>query len=124
MSEIRFDDRVAIVTGAGAGIGREHALELARRGAKVVVNDLGSNRDGSGSNRFAADEVVALIEKEGGRAVANYDNVSTMEGGGNIVQTAVDNFGTVDILINNAGILRDRTFLKKRYFSGRDPGQF
>jgi NAD(P)-dependent dehydrogenase (short-subunit alcohol dehydrogenase family) len=79
MSEIRFDDRVAIVTGAGAGIGREHALELARRGAKVVVNDLGSNRDGSGSNRFAADEVVALIENEGGRAVANYDSVSLEE---------------------------------------------
>jgi NAD(P)-dependent dehydrogenase (short-subunit alcohol dehydrogenase family) len=79
MSEIRFDDRVAIVTGAGAGIGREHALELARRGAMVVVNDLGSNRDGSGSNRFAADEVVALIENEGGRAVANYDSVSLEE---------------------------------------------
>ena len=112
MSEIRFDNRVAIVTGAGAGIGREHALELARRGAKVVVNDLGSTRDGSGSNRSAADEVVTLIKEESGQAVANYDSVSTMAGGENIVQTAVDNFGTVDILINNAGILKDRTFLK------------
>ena len=112
MEEIRFDDKVAIVTGAGAGIGREYALELARRGAKVVVNDLGSARDGAGADAKAADKVVAEIEKAGGTAAANYDSVATMEGGRAIVQTAVDNFGTVDILINNAGILKDRTFLK------------
>ncbi|MBU0994500.1 MAG: SDR family oxidoreductase [Proteobacteria bacterium] len=112
MSKIRFDERVAIVTGAGAGIGREYALELARRGAKVVVNDLGGARDGSGGNSSAADAVVSEIKKAGGEAVANYDNVATMSGGENIVKTAVNAFGKVDILINNAGILRDKSFLK------------
>jgi len=111
--QIRFDDRVAIVTGAGAGLGRAYALELGRRGANVVVNDLGGARDGSGagSNR-PADEVVAEIVKLGGRAVANYDNVATVAGGENIVKTALDTFGRVDILINNAGILRDKSFVK------------
>jgi len=112
MTEIRFDDKVAIVTGAGAGIGREYAMELARRGARVVVNDLGSSRDGSGADAKAADNVVAEIKEFNGQAVACYDSVTTMEGGRNIVKTAVDHFGTVDILVNNAGILRDRTFLK------------
>ena len=112
MSEIRFDGRVAIVTGAGAGIGRMYAMELAAKGAKVVVNDLGGSRDGTGASTSAADTVVEEIKAAGGEAVANYDNVATMDGGANIVQTAVDAFGKVDILVNNAGILRDRSFLK------------
>jgi NAD(P)-dependent dehydrogenase (short-subunit alcohol dehydrogenase family) len=112
MSELRFDGRVAIVTGAGGGLGREYALDLAKRGAKVVINDLGGAMDGSGASQTAADRVVGEIIAGGGQAVANYDSVSTMEGGRNIVKAAVDNFGKVDILINNAGILRDRSFLK------------
>jgi len=112
MSEIRFDDRVAIVTGAGGGLGKTYALELARRGAKVVVNDLGGAADGTGAGSSMADEVVKEIEAAGGMAVANYDSVSTPEGGEAIVQTAVDNFGKVDIVINNAGILRDKSFSK------------
>ncbi len=111
--EIRFDGRVAIVTGAGAGLGRVYALELARRGAKVVVNDLGGARDGSGKGSTKpAEQVVAEIKALGGAAVTSYDTVATAKGGQNIVQTALDAFGTVDILINNAGILRDKTFLK------------
>ena len=111
--EIRFDDRVAIVTGAGAGLGRVYALELAKRGAKVVVNDLGGARDGSGGGTSSpADKVVGEIKALGGAAVANYDSVATAEGGENIVKSALDAFGTVDILINNAGILRDKSFLK------------
>jgi NAD(P)-dependent dehydrogenase (short-subunit alcohol dehydrogenase family)/putative sterol carrier protein/acyl dehydratase len=110
---IRFDGRVAVITGAGAGLGRVYALELARRGAKVVVNDLGSARDGSGQGSSApADQVVREIAALGGEAVANYDNVATPEGGRAIIQTALDAFGTVDILINNAGILRDKSILK------------
>ena len=111
--EIRFDDRVAIVTGAGAGLGRVYALELAKRGANVVVNDLGGARDGSGEGTSSpADKVVEEIRALGGDAVANYDSVATVEGGQNIVKRALDAFGTVDILINNAGILRDKSFLK------------
>ncbi len=113
IDKIRFDDRVAIVTGAGAGLGRAYALELAQRGAKVVVNDLGGARDGSGQGSASpADQVVAEIKKLGGEAVANYGNVATPEGGEGIVQTALEAFGRVDILINNAGILRDKSFLK------------
>jgi NAD(P)-dependent dehydrogenase (short-subunit alcohol dehydrogenase family) len=112
-NEVRFDNRVAIVTGAGAGLGRTYALELGRRSAKVVVNDLGGARDGSGAgSASAADQVVNEIKAQGGQAVANYDNVATAEGGENIVKTAVNAFGKVDILINNAGILRDKSFLK------------
>ena len=111
--KIRFDGQVAIVTGAGAGLGRVYALELAKRGARVVVNDLGGARDGSGQgSKKAADQVVEEIKALAGEAVANYDNVATVAGGENIVKTALDAFGTVDILINNAGILRDKTFLK------------
>jgi NAD(P)-dependent dehydrogenase (short-subunit alcohol dehydrogenase family)/acyl dehydratase/putative sterol carrier protein len=111
--EIRFDNRVAVVTGAGAGLGRVYALELAKRGAKIVVNDLGGARDGSGQGSSTpADQVVSEIKALGGEAVANYDNVATPEGGQNIINSALDAFGTVDILINNAGILRDKSFLK------------
>ncbi|MGD8764255.1 MAG: SDR family NAD(P)-dependent oxidoreductase, partial [Desulfobacteraceae bacterium] len=113
MDKIRFDEKVAIVTGGGAGLGRVYALELAKRGAKVVVNDLGGARDGTGKGSAApADEVVAEIKAFGGEGVANYDSVATAEGGENIVKTALDAFGRVDILINNAGILRDKSFLK------------
>jgi NAD(P)-dependent dehydrogenase (short-subunit alcohol dehydrogenase family) len=112
MSEIRFDGRVAIVTGGGGGLGRTYALEFARRGAKVVVNDLGGKPDGTGSGHSMADKVVDEIEQAGGKAIANYDSVTTPEGGEGIIRSAVDAFGKVDIVINNAGILRDKTFAK------------
>jgi 3-hydroxy-3-methylglutaryl CoA synthase/NAD(P)-dependent dehydrogenase (short-subunit alcohol dehydrogenase family)/putative sterol carrier protein len=113
MGKVRFDGRVAVITGAGAGLGRVYALELAKRGAKIVVNDLGGARDGSGKgSSSAADQVVAEIKAAGGEAVANYDNVATHEGGEKIIKTALDAFGKVDILINNAGILRDKSFIK------------
>jgi len=107
---ITFDGRVAVVTGAGGGLGKEYALELARRGARVVVNDLGGAVDGSGSSKGAADVVVDEIREAGGEAIANYDSVATRGGGASIIQTAVEAFGTVDIVINNAGILRDKSF--------------
>jgi NAD(P)-dependent dehydrogenase (short-subunit alcohol dehydrogenase family) len=100
--------KVAVVTGAGRGIGREVALLMAQHGAQVVVNDFGGAADGSGGAAAPADEVVAEIAKAGGTAVANYDSVAVMEGGRRIVQTAIDRFGAVDIVVNNAGILRDR----------------
>ena len=100
--------KAAVVTGAGRGIGRGIALLLAAEGAKVVVNDLGGEVDGSGASQSPADEVVAEIKKNGGEAVACYDSVATMEGGEGIIQTCVDNFGKVDILVCVAGILRDR----------------
>jgi len=110
---VRFDGRVAIVTGAGGGLGRVYALELAKRGAKVVVNDLGGARDGTGTGSARpADAVVQEIVAAGGEAIANYDSVATLEGGETIVQTALDSFGRVDILVNNAGILRDKSFAK------------
>ncbi|BBO78403.1 hypothetical protein DSCW_58200 [Desulfosarcina widdelii] len=113
MNRIRFDGQVAVVTGAGGGLGRVYALELARRGACVVVNDFGGARDGSGGGSASpADLVVTEIQAAGGQAVANYDNVATVEGGENIVRTAIDTFGSVDIVINNAGILRDKSFTK------------
>lgn len=108
MKPIRFDGRVAVVTGAGEGIGREYALDLAKRGAKVVVNDIGK---GPGEGK-TADRVVEQIRDAGGEAVASYDSVATMAGGRGIVDTAMDHYGRVDILICNAGILRDRTFMK------------
>jgi len=112
MADISFDGRVAIVTGAGAGLGKTYALELAKRGCKVVVNDLGGARDGTGGSKAAADTVVDEIKAAGGEAAPNYDNVATVDGGKNIVKTAVNNFGKVDIVINNAGILRDKSFVK------------
>ncbi len=112
MSDITFDHRVAIVTGAGGGLGKTYALELARRGARVVVNDLGGAVDGSGGSSMAADAVVDEIKEAGGEAAANYDSVSTPEGGAGIVQTAMDAFGQLDIVVNNAGILRDTSFAK------------
>ena len=110
--EIRFDGRVAIVTGAGAGLGRAYSLELARRGAKVLVNDLGGAPDGTGKSSSAANLVVREIVDAGGEAIANYDSVAIPEGGENIVNQAVEAWGRVDILINNAGILRDKTLAK------------
>jgi len=103
----RLKDKVAIVTGAGRGIGRGEALALASEGAKLVINDLGGATDGSGSGNTPAEDVVAEIKKMGGEAVPNYDSVATAEGGENIVKTAIDAFGKLDILVNNAGILRD-----------------
>jgi len=112
MSKIDFTGRVAIITGAGAGLGKNCAMQLAERGAKVVVNDLGGARDGTGAGSAAADQVVDEIKAAGGEAVPNYDNVAEAEGGENIVKTALDAYGKVDIVVNNAGILRDKTFLK------------
>ncbi|MEM7412489.1 MAG: SDR family NAD(P)-dependent oxidoreductase [Myxococcota bacterium] len=105
-----LDGKVAIVTGAGGGIGREHALALAGEGASVVVNDLGGSRDGTGAGSAMADQVVEEIRAAGGEAAANYDDVSTVEGGQNILQAAVSAFERVDVLVNNAGILRDKSF--------------
>jgi NAD(P)-dependent dehydrogenase (short-subunit alcohol dehydrogenase family) len=112
MSELRFDGKVAVVTGAGHGLGRSHALLLAERGAKVVVNDLGGALDGTGASTGPAAEVVELIAKNGGEAVANAGNVATPEGAEEIIQTARDAFGRIDIVVNNAGILRDKSFGK------------
>lgn len=106
---LRFDGKVVIVTGAGGGLGREYALEFGKRGASVVVNDLGGGRAGEGRGARMADEVVAEIKKSGGKAVANYDSV---EDGEAVVKTAIDNFGRVDVVVNNAGILRDKSFGK------------
>jgi NAD(P)-dependent dehydrogenase (short-subunit alcohol dehydrogenase family) len=107
---ITFDGRVAIVTGAGGGLGETYALELARRGARVVVNDLGGAVDGTGASESAADRVVSVIKEAGGEAVANYDSVSTPEGGAALVEQAIEAFDGLDIVINNAGILRDKSF--------------
>ncbi|HXF83516.1 MAG TPA: SDR family NAD(P)-dependent oxidoreductase [bacterium] len=103
-----LQDRVVAVTGAARGIGREIALLMARHGAQVVVNDYGGGADGTGGSSGPADEVVSEIKGLGGQAVANYDSVATMKGGAAIVQTALDHFGRIDVVVNNAGILRDR----------------
>jgi len=107
-----LDGKVALVTGAGGGIGREHALALARAGAKLVVNDLGGARDGSGKSSGMADHVVEEIRALGGEAVASYDSVADVAAGERIVKTAVDAFGKLDVVVNNAGILRDKTLAK------------
>ena len=112
MSDIRFDNRVAIVTGAGGGLGRCHALELARRGAKVVINDLGGALDGSGGNSEAAEAVVAEIKAMGGEAIANGSSVNDEAGVQKMIDDTMAAFGRIDILICNAGILRDKSFSK------------
>jgi NAD(P)-dependent dehydrogenase (short-subunit alcohol dehydrogenase family) len=106
-----LDGRVAIITGAGGGLGREHALLFAQEGAKVVVNDLGGNVDGSGEDRSAAQKVVDEIRAMGGEAVENHDNVAEWEGAQRLIQTAIDAFGDLHVLVNNAGILRDRVLV-------------
>ena len=117
---IRFDGRVAIVTGAGNGLGRSHAIELAKRGAKVVVNDLGGARDGRGTDTGAADKIVAEIEAFGGEAISNYANVTNADEVKEMVGAAMSKWGTIDILINNAGILRDKSFSKIEMQDVRD----
>lgn len=107
---LRFDGRVAVITGAGNGLGKDYALELARRGAKVVVNDLGGSGAGLGASSAAADLVVEEIRDAGGNAVANYDSVATRSGGAAIVQSALDAFGRIDICVNNAGFVRNARF--------------
>ena len=109
---MRFDGRVAIVTGAGGGLGREHALGLARRGARLVINDLGGARDGSGGSATAAESVVAEIEALGGEAIANAASVTDFDAVQAMVEAAMSKWGRVDILVNNAGVLRDKTFAK------------
>ena len=108
MAALGFDGKVAIITGAGGGLGRQHALELGRRGALVVVNDLGGAVDGSGSDAGAAQLVVDEIKAAGGDAAANTDDISSWDGAASLIQQAVDTFGGLDVLVNNAGILRDR----------------
>jgi NAD(P)-dependent dehydrogenase (short-subunit alcohol dehydrogenase family) len=108
-------DRVIVVTGAGGGLGREYALTLAREGASVVVNDLGGARDGTGAGSAMADRVVAEIKSAGGRAVANYESVTDQDGAANIIKTALEEFGRVDGVVSNAGILRDGTFHKMTF---------
>ena len=112
MSDIRFDDRVAIVTGAGGGLGRCHALELARRGAKVVVNDLGGSVDGTGGNSAAAEAVVKEIEAFGGTAIANGSSVTDDAGVKKMIDDAMSKWGRIDIIVANAGVLRDKSFSK------------
>lgn len=115
MADIRFDGKVAIVTGAGGGLGRQHALELARRGAKVVVNDLGGSMDGAGGGSDAANKVVEEIRALGGEAIANGSSVTDDAGVARMVKDAMDAWGRIDILIANAGILRDKTFAKMEF---------
>ena len=110
MNEIRFDGQAIVVTGAGGGLGKTYALQLAQRGARVLVNDFGGSADGSGGGSAMADQTVKEIAEAGGEAAANYETVATPEGGERIGQAALDHFGRIDGVINNAGILRDKTF--------------
>lgn len=112
MERVRFDGRVAVITGAGGGLGKAYALLLASRGAKVVVNDLGGSFDGSGSDSTPAQQVVDEITSAGGKAVASYDSVADYESARKIIKTALENYGRIDILVNNAGILRDKSLPK------------
>lgn len=107
--KLRFDNKVVVITGAGQGLGRAYALEFGKRGAKVVVNDLGCSMSGEGSSHVLADEVVSLILKAGGTAIASYDSA---ENGEKIIKTALDHFGRIDVLINNAGVIRDNSMVK------------
>ena len=108
-----LEGKVVVITGAGGGIGREHALAMSKEGAAIVVNDLGGSRDGTGGGSSMADETVDLVKQAGGEAVANYDNVSTVEGGLGILKSGLDAFDQVDVLVNNAGILRVKSFAVK-----------
>ena len=112
MSGINFENKTVVVTGAGNGLGKAYALEFANRGANVVVNDIGGSVTGDGSENAPADVVVEEINSSGGSAVANYDSVATKQGGESIIETALSNFGSVDAVVNNAGILRDKSFAK------------
>jgi len=107
-----LEGKVVVVTGAGGGLGREHALAMAKEGGKIVVNDLGGARDGTGAGTAMADKVVEEIKTAGGEAVANHDSVATVEGAEGILKTAVDAYGQLDVCVNNAGILRDKTLSK------------
>lgn len=112
MSELRFDEQVVVITGAGQGLGRSHALRMAERGARVVVNDPGGAVDGSGTSDSPAQQVVDEIKEAGGEAVANFDSVATQAGARAVIDTATSTYGRVDVLVNNAGILRDKSFKK------------
>ena len=112
MAQVSFENKTVIVTGAGNGLGKSYAIEFAKRGANVVVNDLGGAVDGSGSANSPADEVVEEIKNNGGNAVANYDSVASKEGGDSIVNSAIETFGGLHAVVNNAGILRDKSFAK------------
>ena len=112
MSGINFENKTVVVTGAGNGLGKAYALEFANRGANVVVNDIGGSVTGDGSENAPADVVVEEINSSGGSAVANYDSVATKKGGESIIETALSNFGSIDAVVNNAGILRDKSFAK------------
>ncbi len=112
MAQVSFENKTVIVTGAGNGLGKSYAIEFAKRGANVVVNDLGGAVDGSGSANSPADEVVEEIKNNGGSAVANYDSVASKEGGDSIVNSAIETFGGLHAVVNNAGILRDKSFAK------------
>ena len=112
MSDINFENKTVVVTGAGNGLGKAYAMEFAKRGANVVVNDIGGSVDGAGSENAPADIVVEEIKSNGGSAVANYDSVATKDGGKSIIDTALNEFGSIHSVVNNAGILRDKSFAK------------